>query len=426
MHHARQTVLFKDGEVWRKKESLFDVSMGAYDGAEVAELVGLLILSNVKEKMPYLNFGLYRDDGLATYKTTRGTKVEAYRKSLTKIFKDLGLKITLEFEMHEVNYLDVTFNLAEQNYRPYRKPNDTPLYIHRSSNHPPTIKKQLPAMIAHRLSEISSNEEIFNESVAEYNAALKKSGYKEDVKYKQKEPTTTKRKARKRKIVWYNPPFNASITVNLGKQFLILIDKHFPKEKPRPDKLEKIINRHTLKLSYSCMPNMKTIIAGHNAKILRKTGKKKEDDPKGCNCQKSKKANCPIPGRCKEEALVYKATIVTTDKTERYIGSTENSFKSRYYGHAADMREKEKEGGTTLSTYYWKKANEGNAPTVSWEILRKCSKYKKGSRNCDVCLTEKLEILKTKEKLLNKRTELMYKCPHRRKHRLMMFDETPP
>ena len=92
LHHARQTVLFKDGEVWRKKKSLFDVSMGAYDGAEEAELVGLLILSN---------------------------------------------------EMHEVNLLDVTFNLAKQYYKPYRKPNDTPLYIHRSSNHPPTVKKQL-------------------------------------------------------------------------------------------------------------------------------------------------------------------------------------------------------------------------------------------------------------------------------------------
>ena len=38
----------------------------------------------------------------------------------------------------------------------------------------------------------SSNEEIFNESVAEYNAALKKSGYKEDVKYKKKEPKVAK------------------------------------------------------------------------------------------------------------------------------------------------------------------------------------------------------------------------------------------
>ena len=37
-----------------------------------------------------------------------------------------------------------------------------------------------------------------------------------------------------------------------------------------------------------------------------------------------------------------------------------------------------------------------------------------------------IEILKIKDRLLNKRTELMYKCPHRRKHRLMMVDETGP
>ena len=60
LHHARQMVLFKDGEVWRKKESLFNVSMGAYDDAKVAELVGLLILTNVKEKMPYLNIHAHK------------------------------------------------------------------------------------------------------------------------------------------------------------------------------------------------------------------------------------------------------------------------------------------------------------------------------------------------------------------------------
>ena len=96
-------------------------------------------------------------------------------------------------------------------------------------------------MIANRLSNISSNEDIFKESAAEYNIALIKSGYKEEIKYKESEPRTTKR-ARKKKIVWYNPPFNASITVNLGKQFLMLIDKHFPQGKPRADKLEKIIS----------------------------------------------------------------------------------------------------------------------------------------------------------------------------------------
>jgi len=82
-----------------------------------------------------------------------------------------------------------------------------------------------------------------------------------------------------------------------------------------------------------------------------------------------------------------------------------------------------KEGGTTLSTYFWKQVREGQEPAVSLEILRKCSKYKKGAKSCDVCLIEKLEIQKSKDRLLNKRTELMYKCPHRRKHRLMMVEK---
>ena len=120
---------------------------------------------------------------------------------------------------------------------------------------------------------------------------------------------------------------------------------------------------------------MKSIIAGHNAKILKTNGNKKEKEPTGCNCQKSQKAKCLIPGRCKEQALVYKATVETTDSTDRYIRRTENSFKSRQYGHVADMR-KEKEGGTTLSAHYWKKINEGQERTVSWEILRNYSKYK--------------------------------------------------
>ena len=38
IYHARDTVLFNKGEPWKKKKSLFDVRMKAYDDAEVAEL----------------------------------------------------------------------------------------------------------------------------------------------------------------------------------------------------------------------------------------------------------------------------------------------------------------------------------------------------------------------------------------------------
>ena len=58
--------------------------MGAYDSAEVAQLVGLIILKHVKEKMPYLNFGLYRDDGLAIYTPTRGAKNRRLQKNTNK------------------------------------------------------------------------------------------------------------------------------------------------------------------------------------------------------------------------------------------------------------------------------------------------------------------------------------------------------
>ena len=98
--HARKTVLFSNGEPWAKKSSLFDVSMGAFDGAEIAELVGLLILSQIKEQLPRLNFGLYRDDGLASYKTGRGIHIDHMRKKLLSIFKSHGLNITATFRLH--------------------------------------------------------------------------------------------------------------------------------------------------------------------------------------------------------------------------------------------------------------------------------------------------------------------------------------
>ena len=48
--HARRTILYDHkGNVWTKKNSknLFDMSMGANDGAEICELVGLYILTEI-------------------------------------------------------------------------------------------------------------------------------------------------------------------------------------------------------------------------------------------------------------------------------------------------------------------------------------------------------------------------------------------
>ena len=64
--HARKSLLFNNNKTWvkRENESLFDVTMGSYDGAEICELVGLYILSQLKVKLHGADVGLYRDDGL--------------------------------------------------------------------------------------------------------------------------------------------------------------------------------------------------------------------------------------------------------------------------------------------------------------------------------------------------------------------------
>ena len=63
-------------------------------------------------------------------------------------------------------------------YKPYKKPNDQPLYVNTSSNYPPKIIKQLPTSISNRLSNNSSNKQAFDMSKGEYEKALRESGYK--------------------------------------------------------------------------------------------------------------------------------------------------------------------------------------------------------------------------------------------------------
>ena len=56
IQHARKSLLFQDGDVWVKKNgSLFDVTMGSFDGTEVCDLIGLYLLSELKQKFPALD-----------------------------------------------------------------------------------------------------------------------------------------------------------------------------------------------------------------------------------------------------------------------------------------------------------------------------------------------------------------------------------
>ena len=414
--NARKTVLISNEEVWVKTDSIFDVAMGAFDGAEIAELVGLKILNDIREKVPEIDFGLYRDDGIAVIKTASGQKIENVKKKIIKVFKENDLKITIQTRLHKVDFLDVSFDLHENTYKPFKKPDNETKYINVHSNHPQNVKKDLPLMIEKRLSCLSKSKSVFDDSCNEYKTALRNSGHKDTLAYKENEIKNSKerkkKKTRKRKVIWYNPPYNEAVETNIGQQFLKLIDKHFGKK--RKDNLHKIINRKTVKIGYSCGQNFGNIIKNHNKTVMKKQKETDSQRERKCNCRRG--TACPLNGECLTEAIVYKAEIKTQGIV--YIGSTEGPFKQRLYEHKSNMRIEKNKTKTTLSQYAWELKDRGVNAEIEWKIVRKCKKYESGDKKCDVCLSEKLEILKGRkkgEKMLNKRNELMYKCPHKRK-----------
>ena len=163
--------------------------MGAFDGAEVCELVGLYLLNQVSHRLKVPSIGLYRDDGLAVMENYSGAKADKARKELIAIFKKHGLSITVETNLKVANFLDVTLDLHTETHKPYHKPNNTPVYVNINSNHPKIIIDNMQPAIERRISSLSSNRDIFHESAPIYNKALQAAGYTGNIKFKNLQKT---------------------------------------------------------------------------------------------------------------------------------------------------------------------------------------------------------------------------------------------
>ena len=372
--------------------------------------MGLYILHILRKEIKEVDFAIYRDDGIGVHKRLPKTKLNGVKNKMNNIFKQLGLKTEPLYNQTRIDFLDVTFDLHKETHRPYRKPNDRPTYVHAMSNHPPHVKKNIPIAVNKRLCELSSNEEIFNESKKDYSDALKKSGHSHKLTYKKPDTKTRKKRQRRKDIIWFTPPYSASLKTNIGQEFLKILDKNFPINKP----LHQEFNRKTVKIGYSCMKNMSSIISNHNRKIINSDNKKTIIR---CSCTKETVKNCPIPKKCFTKEVVYKATVKATNAN--YIGMAGTDFKARYKNHLQNFEKEHLKKSTTLSLHVWEN-NLNPDPEIKWELLRICSAYKPGNKACDLCISEKLEIITASKdpNNINKRTDLGTRCLHRRQHAL--------
>ena len=411
---ARATLLFHQGQPWIKQTDVngFDVPMGAYDGAEVCELVGSYMLSQVNQVIDNPDVGLYRDDGLGVLRNIGKPEIERRKKKIIQIFKNCGLGITIMTSLQLVQYLDVEFDLRNGQYRPFRKPNSEPLYINSSSNHPASVLNHVPDSISRRLSDISSSSDVFREALPEYENALRNSGFKKKLEYSERATSQQEHKrSRRRKILWYNPPFSISVKTNVGKKFLDLLRLHF-----HPNhRLRSIFNTKTVKVSYCCMRNVASIISGHNKRILRSDSA----DPVARKCSCRKPDDCPLNGHCLERSIIYSGDVSdgTGNPARPYIGLTSVPFKDRLGVHRQGIRHKSYAGSCELSKHVWTLKDANQNYSIKWGILERVRGRLVGGE-CRLCVTEKLHIIEypNEKLLLNSNCDI--KCAHQRKYKL--------
>ena len=121
----------------------------------------------------------------------------------------------------------------------------------------------------------------------------KKIGYNHQLTYsKSINNKNEETKQRKRKIIWFNPPYSKNVSTKVVNQFLKLINKHFPWQ----HKLYKLFNKNNVKV-----------------RLIRIT----------CDC--IRKQQCPIN-------VLYKVSITPNEensKTKIYYSNSETAFKNQ-------------------------------------------------------------------------------------------------
>ena len=166
------------------------------------------------------------------------------------------------------------------------------------------------------------------------------------------------------------------------------------------------------------MPNIGEIISANNKRVLSDNQVTSSDIPP-CNCRI--KSECPLNGICRSKEVVYQATVKAQNTTPRkYIGLCETEFKVRWYNHKQSFKNRKLENATELSKFVWACKDKKLNPEIEWNIIRNASAYTtKGSKACQLCLTEKYLILTgNTATLLNKRSEILSKCRHKAKFKL--------
>ena len=198
--------------------------------------------------------------------------------------------------------------------------------------------------------------------------------------------------------------------------------------------MHSVLNRHTVKIGYTNMPNLMRKVSNHNSKVAREARMEEnitnnqvpiQEQELPCNCDPVRLGEeCPLDGRCRaEQDVVYSAKVTRMDdnSSETYGGMHKGPFKGRWYGHRSNIKNKGERTKTKLATHIWNLKDQ-RPPiqyTIKWKIIDKGKPYNPVTGVCRLCLKEKYHILYNREDCsLNTRDEVFGHCPHKKEHLL--------
>ena len=268
--------------------------------------------------------------------------------------------------------------------------------------------KNIPEGVNKRLSSRSSNEEMFEIAAPTYREALAKSGYSYELKFDPNANKPSKKKKNQRanrKKIWFNPPYSAAIRTNIGQEFLKLVEKSFPHGHP----LKKIFNRNTVKIGYSCAPNIASIISSKNKNILAPIN----PEERLCSCSRTK--TCPLEGQCLAKNVIYQATVTQENGTQNsYTGLSSTEFKKRLAVHKSTFKN-ENFQQTSLSRFIWNLKRKNVNYEVKWKIQDRGATFSPITGRCGLCIKEKFCIMfKPESADINSRDEIFSSCIYKK------------
>jgi GIY-YIG catalytic domain len=441
------------------------LTIGGYESAWLADLVGAFILANTKQMFAKAKFyGLYRDDGFCVFKGRWSyEEIVKWRNDFQRAVNKLAGGTFLQFtcsmwwdiskialpesereestsivEDSKFPYLDMELFWSEKGelkFQVHLKPNQKLKYLNKGSAHTNACFKAIPSGIFNRLAKLTSMNNMNANSkldaiYPQHFRALRKANLISDkiptlkeelLRLRKKDEMKVARKATKEKT--RNADRATYFCVGYSKAWLSPVHKTIKEIK---DKFK--LSWLRVSMSYHRFTNLREIFQGDLSRKLTLGVISKDFETLDCNCRLGAEQKCGYNGFCRKSIIVYKVECKNTSKI--YIGNTQQHFKKRMQQHFNDVRKLHSQGDKSDS--YAKHFAEQflNFESVSPNLQRgsiSCSILWQGNpinvvktfgtTNCALCNKERIEILKQSKKdpkiLINSCNEIYGACRHK-------------